>query len=140
MIIAFIVEEHGRERKNARAGENRMSVTIDDPPRMNLLGLILGGIIERNLEDPAKRGRFDKLAASVVVRAGEMAVTLAFDRGALVISRGAGENPKAQVNGSLSALMGLSLGGGMVGPWLAGRLKTRGSLLLLLKLKPLLQV
>ena len=36
--------------------------------------------------------------------------------------------------------MNLALGGGMVGPWLAGRLKTRGSLLLLLKMRRILQV
>jgi len=121
-------------------GSEQDRVTIDDPPRMNLLGLILAGIIERNLEDQEKRQRFEKLDAEVVVRAGEMAVTLRFGGGRLVVSRGASERPRAQVAGSLDALMALSLGGGMVGPWLAGRLKTRGSLLLLLRLRRLLQV
>lgn len=116
-------------------------VTIDDPPRMNLLGLILGDIMERSLADPDRRRRYAALVpAEVVVRAGEMTVTLGFEREALVVRRGAAERPRAQVAGSLDALMDLSLGGGMVGPWLTGRLKTRGSLLLLLRLRPLLQV
>jgi hypothetical protein len=126
--------------KEMDQGNDKDRVTIDDPPRMNLLGLILAGIIERNLEDQAKLQRFEKLDAEVVVKAGEMAVTLRFEKGQLTVSRGVAEKPRAQVAGSLDALMALSLGGGMVGPWLAGRLKTRGSLLLLLGLRRLLQV
>jgi hypothetical protein len=119
----------------------RPDVVIDDPPRMNLLGLILGDIVQRGLERPENQRRFARLVpASVVVRAGEMAVTLRFEEQRLVVQRGAAERPRAQVAGALDELMALSLGGGMVGPWLAGRLKTRGSLLLLLRLRPLLQV
>ena len=33
------------------------TVTIEDPPRMNLLGLILASVIERNLQDEDKRRR-----------------------------------------------------------------------------------
>lgn len=115
-------------------------VTIEDPARMNLLGLILGSIIERNLVDAQKRRRFEKLSGKVVVQASEMIITLKFERGKLRIARGPVEGAKAQVRGSLEELMNLALGGGMVGPWLAGRLKTRGSLLLLLKMRRLLQV
>ena len=117
------------------------AVVIDDPPRMNLLGLILGDIMQRGLERPENQRRFARLApADVVVRAGEMAVTLRFEEHQLVVRRGAAERPRAQVAGALDELMALSLGGGMVGPWLAGRLKTRGSLLLLLKMRRLMQV
>ena len=107
---------------------------------MNLLGLILAGVIERNLQDEKALRKFERLDAEVVVEAGAMVATLRFQRGRLVVVRGAAERPRARVGGSLDALMSLSLGGGMVGPWLTGRLKTRGSLLLLLRLRRLLQV
>lgn len=115
------------------------NVSIEDPARMNLLGLILGSIIERNMADEDLSRRYEKLVADVVVRAGEMTVALRFDRGRVVITRRPVDRPRAQVGGSLASLMKLSLGGGMVGPWLAGRLKTKGSLLLLLKIRGLLQ-
>ena len=115
-------------------------VVVDDPARMNLLGLILAGIIERNLQDAAALRRFQGIEADVVVQAGQMVVTLHFQRGHLRVARGEVQRPRARVAGSLDALMSLSLGGGMVGPWLSGRLKTRGSLLLLLRLRRLLQV
>lgn len=113
-------------------------VTIEDPPRMNLLGLMLAHILERNLAHPRLKQRAARLSGEVAVQAGQMAVTLSFERGAVTVRRGAVERPRAAVRGSMADLLGLALGGGMVGPWLAGRLKTRGSLLLLLRLKPLL--
>ena len=117
------------------------TVTIDDPPRMNLLGLILANIMERNLaNDPDVKRRFEKLAADVVVRAGEMVVTLKFGEGGVRVKRGMEGKARAQVSGSLDALVRMALGGGMVGPVIAGRLKPKGSLLLLLRLRRLLRV
>jgi len=113
-------------------------VIIDDPPRMNLLGLILANIIERNLSQPLLLERFQKLSGSLNVQAREMRVSLTFEGGKLVVSRDMAETPRAAVSGGLDSLMNLSLGGGMVGPWLTGRLKTRGNLFFLLKIKPLL--
>ncbi len=115
-------------------------VTIEDPPRMNLLGLILASVIERNLEDADKLRRCEKLKGNVVVAAGEMVVTLKFDGGGVSVARGAQEPCRARVQGRMDALIELALGGGMVGPWLAGRLKTKGSLVLLLKMRRLMQV
>jgi len=115
-------------------------VTIDDPPRMNLLGLILGSVLERNLQQPALQRRATSLRAEVLVQAGEMVVTLAFEGAKVVVRRGRTARPKASVRGSLGALTDFALGGGLVGPVLRGRLKPRGSLLLLLRLRKLLQV
>ena len=113
-----------------------MSVTLEDPDRMNLLGLMLGNVIARNLA----RGAGRKLRGHVVVRAGEMVVTIKLAGDQVAIARGAVDPIRAEVSGSMEALLALALGGGMIGPWLAGRLRTRGSLLLLLGLRPLLQV
>ncbi len=115
-------------------------VTIDDPARMNLLGLILGSVLERNLEKPEIERRAARLRAAVAVQAGEMVVTLAFQGGPVQVRRGRPERPRAAVQGSLGALTQLALGGGLVGPVLRGRLKPRGSWLLLLRLRKLLQV
>jgi hypothetical protein len=115
-------------------------VTIKDPPHMNLLGLILASVIERNLEDADKLRRCQKLKGNVVVTAGEMSVTLTFEGGGVTVTRGAQEPCRARVQGGMGALIELALGGGLVSPWLAGRLKTKGSLLLLLKMRRLMQV
>ncbi len=113
-------------------------VTINDPPTMNLLGLLLANIIQRNLSDEAKLRRFQKLSGDLEVHAGEMCVTLTFADGKMTVFRGPADKPKAVVSGAMDSLLGLALGGGMVLPWLAGRIKTRGNLLMLLALKPLL--
>jgi len=68
-----------------------------------------------------------------------MAITMQFGEGKLTIKRGAAESPKSRVRGSMEALLNISLGGGMVGPWLSGRIKTRGSLLMLLRVLPLMR-
>jgi hypothetical protein len=107
---------------------------------MSLLGLILGSLLERNLAQPEVQRGARALAGDVVVQAGKMTVSLRFDGGDITVVRGAVEQPRAQVVGSLEALMNLALGGGMVGPWLSGRLKTRGSLITLLRMRRLLQV
>jgi hypothetical protein len=116
------------------------AVMIEEPRQMNLLGLILSEVIARNLVDSEKAARFLKLSAEVVVRAGPMCVTLKFKEGKVHILRGAVKNAHAEVHGSLDALMALSLGGGLIGPWLSGRIKTRGNLLLLLKIRSLLAI
>jgi ABC-2 type transport system ATP-binding protein len=97
-------------------------------------------ILEPNLEKPEVGRRAARLAAEVAVQAGEMKVTLAFQAGAVQVRRGRSARPRASVQGSLAALTDLALGGGLVGPVLSGRLRPRGSLLLLLRLRKLLQV
>lgn len=115
-------------------------VQIEDRARMNLLGLMLADVIVRNLEDPIKKRRFDRLAATVVVKTGEMSVTLCFEKGALRVCRGSIRNSTAHVRGSLPALLGLSLGKSMIWPVLTGKIRVGGNLFKLLKLKTLLTV
>jgi hypothetical protein len=115
-------------------------VMIEDPPRMNLLGLLLGNVIERNLSEPAHQRRLGALEADVMIQAGEMVVTLSFSRGQLTIARGASEKAKAGIRGSLDALMHMALGRGLIGPLLSGRIKISGNPFTLLKIKPLMMV
>ena len=114
-------------------------VVIDDPPTMSLLGLLLGSIIERQAATPEAQRRLAKLKGTVVAEAGQMTISMAFEGGRVTISRGAAEKPRARVKGSMDALMKIALGGGMVGPFLAGRIKAKGSLGMLLKVLPLMR-
>ncbi len=123
----------------AEGAPERALVVIDDAPRMNLLGLLLGSIIERQAQQEPARKRLARLRGALVVKAGEMSITLSFADGRVTVSRGAAKAPRAVVEGSMQALMNVALGGGLVGPWLAGRLRTRGNPLLLLKVLPLMR-
>ncbi len=115
-------------------------VSIDDLPRMNLLGLFLGNIIGRNLEQPAQMKRLSKAKGNIIVHAGTMTVSLCFSGGKLTILRGSVAEANASVSGTMDSLMGMALGRGMVGMVLAGRIKIKGNPFLLLKIKPLLMV
>jgi hypothetical protein len=115
-------------------------VIIDDPPRMSLLGLILGSILERNLADPRRQRAAQRLHGEIVVQAGEMVVTLRCGDGVVRICRGAADRPRASIRGALHTLIELALGGSMIGPVLARRLRPRGSLPALLRLRRLLSV
>jgi hypothetical protein len=123
-----------------RAGATVTHVTIDDPPRMSLLGLILGSILTRNLDDPRRQRVAARLRGEIVVQAGEMVVTLSCRGDEVRICRGASDRPRAAIRGELHTLIDLALGGGMIGPVLAGRLRPRGSLSTLLRLRSLLRV
>ena len=114
-------------------------VIIDDPPSMSLLGLLLGNIIERQATRPETQRRLEKLKGALVVEAGTMTITMQFADGKVTILRGAADRARARVRGSMDALLNISLGKGMVGPWLSGRIKTKGSLLMLLRVLPLMR-
>ena len=105
---------------------------------MNLLGLFLGSIVSRNLDDPEQLKRMARIKGTVNVLAGAMTVSLAFSEGRLVISRDLASGASAQVSGTMDSLMGMALGRGMVVLVLTGQIKIRGNPFLLLKVKPLL--
>ncbi len=115
------------------------SVVVEGPETMNLLGLLLRSILERNLADPAKAGRAARLRGEVAVRGGKMRVTLKFAEGSITITRAAAAKPRARVEGSLAAFLGVARGKGLAGAWLSGRLSAKGNLLFLLKILPLLR-
>jgi len=106
---------------------------------MNLLGLLLGSLVERRASIPAMARKIAKLRGDVVVEASKMVITLSFADGHVTVSRGPSDRPSARVSGSMEALLRIALGGGMVGPWLAGRIRTHGNLILLLRMMPLLK-
>jgi len=115
------------------------SVTIEAPETMNLLGLLLRSILERNLTDPAKALRAASLRGEVAVRGGRMRVTIRFAEGGITITRAAAERPRASVAGSLPGFLGVARGKGLVAAWLSGRLSAKGNLFFLWRMLPLLR-
>lgn len=115
-------------------------LTIVDPPRMSLLGLMLGGVLARNLAQPEGRAAARKLNGALGVTAGKMSVTLRFDRGAVTLTRGLENRLKARVRGSLDGLLQVSLGRGPVRSFLAGEVSFKGNPFFVLKVLPLMRV
>ena len=115
-------------------------VIIEDPERMNLLGLIFGNLIERQLVNPAKRQQFVKLNVTVGVQASEMKITLVFQRGQLRVFRGERPETRTHLRGSLSTLTQLALGKGLFRAVATRQLSFQGNLLALLRLRSLLSV
>lgn len=106
---------------------------------MNLVGYILRALIERNLETPAGARAFAKMKGRVLVGASAMEITLNFSDGDLIMSVGRDGKPDARVRGSMQALLDVSLGKGMIGPLLSGRLKVGGKAWRLLRMLKLMK-
>jgi len=116
------------------------NLVIADRDSMSLLGLMLGGLLARNLSHPDGRALASKLSGALGVTAGKMSVTLRFDRGAVTVTRGLADGLKARVRGSLDGLLQVSLGRGPVRSFLAGEVSFKGNPLFVLKVLPLMRV
>lgn len=116
------------------------AVAVEEPQRMNLLGLLLANVMERALEDPKAQRKCVPLKGGVQVRAGRMEVRLKFNEGRVEVLRGSDDRPRASVSGDLTTLADVTLGGGVVRHYLRRRLKVGGNLYFLLKTLPLLRV
>jgi hypothetical protein len=112
---------------------------IEKRDEMNLLGLMLGDVLESNLGRPEGAALARRLSGAVGVRAGGMGVTIRFDRERVVVSRGSDSRAKARVKGSLDALLQVSLGRGAIRSFLAGEIGFGGNPFFLLKVLPLVR-
>ncbi len=115
------------------------SVRLEDPESMNLLGLLLRSLIQRNLEDPACQRRAERLRGDVAVRAGRMSVTVRFGDAEVVVTRAPAARPRARVGGTLAGLLEVALGRGLVRAWLRRRISASGNLFFVLRLLPLIR-
>jgi len=118
---------------------NDVCLAIENRDEMSLLGLMLGEVIAANLGRPEGAALSRKLSGSVAVRAGGMKITIRFDRGPVVVSRGADPGATSRVRGSLDALLQVSLGRGAVRSFLAGEIGFGGNPFFLLKVLPLMR-
>ena len=114
------------------------AVKIDDPARMNVLGLLMQGFLTAVLADPAQLARAQKMSGDVWLRAGLMWCTLRFDGEGIQVFRGKTDGRKASVEGEMDTLLGVVTGAGVVGPFLAGKIKIGGNPFFLLKMLPIL--
>ncbi|MFC1654847.1 SCP2 sterol-binding domain-containing protein, partial [Myxococcota bacterium] len=80
-----------------------------------------------------------RMKGTVLVGASKMKVTLDFSGEDLVVEVGAQGKADVRVLGSMDALLGVSLGKGMVWPVLTRRLKVGGKVWRLLRMLPLLK-
>ena len=114
-------------------------VVFKTPGEMNLLGYILRSLVERNLETPRGARALSKMKGTVLVGASRMTVTLDFSGDDLEMEVGEKGKSDLRVRGSMDALLGVSLGKGMVWPVITRRLKVGGKAWRLLRMLPLLK-
>jgi hypothetical protein len=119
---------------------SRWMVTIDEPERMNLLGLLLGSLLERRLAVPAAARHASKLRGDVAIDASGMRITVRFADGAIRITRGAATHAIARLGGSLTALLDATLGRRVVAHFTHGELRAGGSPIALYRLLSIVRV
>ena len=111
-----------------------------DRDSLNLLGLMLGGILEENIASPRGSDLVRKLRGTVGVTEGKMQITLRFHEDGITVVRGIEPGTRARVKGSLDGLLQVSLGRGAVRSFLAGEVSFSGNPIFVLKMLPLLRV
>lgn len=108
---------------------------------LNGLGAMLKEIMDANLKDPKRYKSFEKVKGSVVIKESTsgVAVTLHLDRGRLELQNDAVAHPTAYMEAGFEDLAHIS--SGQLNPivaMLTGKLKSRGNLLLLLKISKIM--
>ncbi len=114
------------------------AVRLRDPENTNVLGLLMSGLLTSMLKDESRLARAKSLSGDVWMRAGPMWATLSFDGDGVEVVSGKTESRKASVEGEMDTLLGVVTGAGMVGPFLAGKIKIGGNPFVLLKMLPLI--
>jgi putative sterol carrier protein len=116
-------------------------VKVKTGEELNGLGAMLKEIMDTNLKDSEKCKRVEKLKGSVVIRESTsgVAVTLHLNQGKLELQNDTVAKPTAYMEAGFENLAHIS--SGQINPivaMLTGRLKSRGNLLLLLKISKIL--
>ena len=115
-------------------------VVLKDPESMNLMGLFLKTILERNMENASKAAVIQNMRATIDVKGGKMGVSLIIDRGTITIERGSPQRSNSRIAGTLDSMLSICTGGSYVAPVLSGKVKIGGNPFLLLRLLSLLRV
>ena len=109
---------------------------VREGDELNGLGVIIKQAVDKNLENPKKSKKVDKLKASVVIKetTTDVAITLNFKEGDIEIQNNAVEKPTVTFSGTFENLGNVLMG--EVGPIrsaLTFKTKARGNILKLLK-------
>ena len=114
-------------------------VTVVEPERMNVVGLMLSSVLKRRLRSTRGTRALRKLRGTVVINASGMHVALVFDRQRVVIQRAVPQRRvAARIRGNLTALLDVALGRRMLHHLLTGQLRARGGPLVLWRVLQLL--
>lgn len=116
-----------------------MNVRVENPERMNLMGLLMRGLLESSLRTARGAKAARRLRGDVCVHAGTMGVTLSFTESEIVLRSGETGKPRAYVRGEMKPLLEVVAGGPLIGPVLRGKVRVGGNLLMLLRLLPLIR-
>ena len=103
-----------------------LSVVVIEPDRMNLLGLMLSSLLDRRAADPTVIRHARAVRGDVLLEASGMQATLHFEPGRIEIRRRSPERPRAEIRGTLTALLGAALGRGRLRSIVTGQLRVRG--------------
>lgn len=112
---------------------------VEEPEKLNLIGLFVMRILEKNLQNPHNINRIKNLKASIVINAGEMSITLVFKEGQVKIKRGQVEKSDAKIEGSLESFLKFALGASPIRLIISRQIKISGNPILLLKLVKLMR-
>lgn len=120
-----------------------VEVKVKEGEELNGLGRILKETIDKNLQNPQKYKRIEKLKGSVVIKESTsgVAVTLYFRGGEVEIQNDAIDKPKAYQEAGFETLAYIS--SGQISPIVAlltRKVKAKGNLLMLMKIAPLLML
>lgn len=115
-------------------------IDLVDKADMNLLGLILHSILERNLEQRAEPAWMHKRSRTLHVKAGQMEVTVLLTPEGIRIERGRRGKANASVSGNMKAFLKVATRQALIRPVLAGAVKIGGNPFLVLRILPLLRV
>lgn len=110
---------------------------IERSESMNLLGLILANIIQKNLKHQGIINTINNYVCSINIHAGRMKANITFSKGEVVIRKGFLDNADAYVKGSLNAFIDLGLRRNILKRVLKGDVKIGGNIF---KLLPLLKI
>jgi putative sterol carrier protein len=120
---------HGRKVRN-----RIVKVIIDNREEMNLLGLMLGSILENKIQNPGDAKHLSTLKGTAAVTVGKMSIGIAFGQGTVRVTSGIPEKATARVSGQMKEFLDVSVGKNPVVPFLRGRIRISGNPFLLLKM------
>ena len=122
-----------------RVDQQRVVVRVEEPERMNLMGLLMRGLLESTVGTLRGSAIARKLRGEVRVMAGTMGVTLCFSEHEVVLKEIGSGRPRATVSGEMKPLLEIVSGCGLIVPVLTRKVKVSGNLLLLLRMLPLIR-
>ncbi len=116
-------------------------VRIDDPAKMNLLGLLLASFLRARLQDLNLRQRALRVRGAFGLTVGSMSITLCFSSSEILVRRGIADKTRARIIAPMNEIVPLVTGhGGLVAAGIAvleQRITVRGNPFALLAISPI---